>query len=71
MKNVRSAHVFDLKLLRKIYLLFSWGIYCKIHSFREISIGVKGNIVKKQFISFYVVFNSNALTLIKWHPPPK
>ena len=24
MKNVRSAHVFDLKLLRKIYLLFSW-----------------------------------------------
>ena len=37
MENVRSAHVFDLKLLKEFYLVF--GIYCKIHSFREISIG--------------------------------
>ena len=37
MKNVRNAHVFDLKLLKEFYLVF--GIYCKIRSFREISIG--------------------------------
>ena len=30
MKNVRSAHVFDLKLLKESYLEF--GIYYKIHS---------------------------------------
>ena len=30
MKNVRNAHVFDLKLLMEFYLVF--GIYCKIHS---------------------------------------
>ena len=37
MKSVRSVHVFDLKLLKEFYLVF--GIYCKIHSIREISIG--------------------------------
>ena len=37
MENIRSAHVSDLKLLKEFYLVF--GIYCKIHSFREISIG--------------------------------
>ena len=37
MENVRSAHVFDLKLLKEFYWVF--GIYCKINSFREISIG--------------------------------
>ena len=36
-ENVRSVHVFDLKLLKEFYLVF--GIYCKIHSIREISIG--------------------------------
>ena len=35
--GVRSAHVFDLKLLKEFYSVF--GIYCKIHSFREIFIG--------------------------------
>ena len=30
MKNVRSAHVFDLKLLKEFFLVF--GIYCNIHS---------------------------------------
>ena len=62
MKNVRSAHVFDLKLLKEFYLVFR--IYCKIHSFREISVG-EGKHRKKQFDSFYLVFNSYALTLIK------
>ena len=62
MKNVRSAHVFYLKLLNEFYLVF--GIYCKIHSFWEISIGKKKHH-KKQFDSFYLVFNSYALTLIK------
>ena len=37
MKNVRSAYVFDLKLLKDFYLVF--GIYYKTHSIREISIG--------------------------------
>ena len=68
MKNVRSAHVFDLKLLKEFYLVF--GIYCNINSFREISIG-EGKHRKKQFDSFSLVFNSYALTLIKWHPLPK
>ena len=62
MKNVRSAHVFDLKLLKEFYLVFR--IYCKIHSFRAISIG-EGKHREKQFDSFYLVFNSYALTLIK------
>ena len=44
MKNVRSAHVFDLKLLKKFYLVF--GIYYKIHSIRELSIG-EGKHLKK------------------------
>ena len=37
MKNICSAHVFDLKLLKDFYLVF--GIYYKIHSIRELSIG--------------------------------
>ena len=37
MEIVRSAHIFDLKLLKEFYLVFR--IYCKIYSFREISIG--------------------------------
>ena len=54
-KNFRSAHVFDLKLLKGFYLVF--GIYCKIHSIREISIA-KEKYHKKQFDSVYLVFNS-------------
>ena len=45
MKNVRSAHVFYLKLLKEFYLVF--GIYYKIHSIREISIG-EGKYHKKK-----------------------
>ena len=37
MENFHTAHVFNLKLVKEFYLVF--GIYCKIHSFREISIG--------------------------------
>ena len=37
MKNVRSAYVFDLKLLKAFYLVFR--IYYKTYSIREISIG--------------------------------
>ena len=37
LENVRSAHVFDLTLLKEFYSVF--GIYYKIHSFREIFIG--------------------------------
>ena len=44
MKNVGSAHVSDLKLLKGFYLAF--GIFCKIHSIREIS-QLKRNIIKK------------------------
>ena len=62
MKNVRSEHVFDLKLLKEFYLVF--GIYCNIHSMRKISIG-KGKHHKRQFDSVYLVFNSYASTLIK------
>ena len=82
MKNVRSAYVFDLKLLKDFYLVF--GIYYKTHSIREISIGEgkhkKNNnnnnsnpqkTKKTQFDLFYLVFNSYASTLIKWHPLPK
>ena len=61
-KNVGSAHVFDLKLLKEFYLVF--GIYYNIHSIREISIG-EGKYYKKQFDLFYLVFNSCASTLIK------
>ena len=53
MKNVRSAHVFDLKLLIKRNFIWClqepivqhtnrllvFGIYYKIHSIRELSIG--------------------------------
>ena len=62
MKNVRSAHVFYLKLLKN----FIWclGFNAKFIRFREISIG-EGKHRKKQFDSFYLVFNSYALTLIK------
>ena len=64
MKNVRSAHVFDFKLLKEFYLVF--GIYYKIHSIRELSIGEgKHHKKKKQFDLCYLVFNSYALTLIK------
>ena len=62
MKHVRSAHVFDLQLLKEFYLVF--GIYYKIQSIRKISIG-KGKYHKKQFGSFYFVFSSYTLTLIK------
>ena len=41
MRNIRSAHVFDLKLLKEFYLVL--GIYYKIHSIREISIGQRNN----------------------------
>ena len=70
MKNVRSAHVFDLKLLKDFYLVF--GIYYKIHSIRELPIGEgKYHFKKKQFDLFYLVFNSYASALIKQHPLPK
>ena len=55
MKNVRSAHVFDLKLLKESYLVL--GIYCNIHSIWEVSMS-KGKYHKKQFDLFYLVFNS-------------
>ena len=54
MKNIRSAHVFDIKSLKEFYLVF--GIYYK-NSFYS------GNIIKKQL--FYLVLNSYASTLIK------
>ena len=70
MKNVRGAHVFDLKLLKEFFYLV-FGVYNKnsfdsriIYRWREISL-------KKQFDLFYLVFDSYALTLIKWHPLPK
>ena len=44
MKNVRSAHVFYLKLSKEFYLVF--GIYYKIHSIRDLSIG-EGKYHKK------------------------
>ena len=62
MKYVRSAYVFDLKLLKEFYLVF-W-IYYKLHSIREISIGER-KYHKKQFYLFYLVFNSYASALIK------
>ena len=69
MKNVRNAHVFDLKLLKEFYLVF--GIYYKIHSIRELSIGEEKYHKKKQFDLFDLVFNSYASALIKRHPLPK
>ena len=70
MKNVRSAHVFDLKLSKEFYLVF--GIYYKIHSIRDLSIGEgKYHLKKKQFDLFYLVFNSYASALIKRHPLSK
>ena len=63
MKNIRSAYVFYLKLLKEFYLVF--GIYYKnsfhsgnIYRCREI-------ITKKKFDTFYLVFNSYASKLIK------
>ena len=44
MKNVLSAYVFYLKLLKEFYLVF--GIYYKTHSIREISIS-EGKYLKK------------------------
>ena len=69
MKNVRSAHVFDLKLSKEFYLVF--GIYYKIHSIRNLSIGEGKCHLKKQFDLFYFVFNSYASALIKRHPLSK
>ena len=69
MKNVRSAHVFDLKLSKEFYLVF--GIYYKIHSIRDLSIGEGKYHKKKQFDLFYLVFHSYASALIKRHPLPK
>ena len=63
MKNVRSAHVFVLKLLKEFYMAF--GSYYKIHSIREISIGEGKYHKKKQCDIFYLLFNSYASTLIK------
>ena len=62
MKNVRGAHVFDLKLLKEFYLVF--GIYIKNSFDSRTSIG-EGKYHKKQFDVFYLVFDSYALTLIK------
>ena len=50
MKNVRSAHVFVLKLLKEFYMAF--GSYYKIHSIREISIG-EGNYHKKNNLTYF------------------
>ena len=50
MKNVRSAHVFDLKLLTEFYLVF--GIYYKIHSIRELSLG-EGKYHKKKKLTYF------------------
>ena len=58
MKNVRSAHVFDIELLKAFYFVF--GIYYKIHSNRELSIG-EGKYHKNKFNSSYFVFKSYAL----------
>ena len=69
MKNVRSAHVFDLNLLKDFYLVF--GIYYKIHLIRELSIGEGKYHKKKQFDLLYLVFTSYASALIKRHPLPK
>ena len=62
MKNVRSAHGFDLKLLKEFYLVF--GIYYKNSFVTGISIG-EGKHHKKQFDSVYLMFISYASTLIK------
>ena len=43
MKNVRSAHVFE-------FLVF--GIYYKIHSIRELSIG-EGKYLKKNNLTYF------------------
>ena len=60
---------FWLKIIKEI--LFGVGIYYKILSIRELSIG-EGNIIKKkQFDLIYLVFNSYASALIKRHPLPK
>ena len=50
-KNVRSAHVFDLKLLRDFYLVF--GIYYKIHLIRELSIGEGKYHFKKKNLTHF------------------
>ena len=64
MKNVPSAHVSGFKLLKEFHLVF--GICYKIHSLQELSIN-EGEYHKKKnnFDSFYLVFNSYALTLVK------
>ena len=50
MKNVRSAHVFYLKLLKEFYLVL--GIYYKIHSIQELSIG-EGKYHKKNNLTYF------------------
>ena len=62
-KNVCSAHVFDLKLVKEFYLVFR--IYCKFHLLGE------GKYYKKQFDLFYLVFNSYASALIKQTSSPE
>ena len=51
MKNVRSAHVFDLKLSKEFYLVF--GIYYKIHSIRDLSIGEGKYHLKKNNLTYF------------------
>ena len=51
MKNVRSAHVFDLNLLKDFYLVF--GIYYKIHLIRELSIGEGKYHKKKNNLTYF------------------
>ena len=56
MKNIRSAHVFDIKSLREFYLVF--GIYYK-NSFYS------GNIIKKTIILLgaqLLCINTNQMT---------
>ena len=56
MKNVRNAHVFDLKLLKEFYLVF--GIYNKIHSIRDLSIG-EGKYHEKNNLTYFTWFSTH------------
>ena len=60
MKNVRGTHVFYLKLFKEFYFVF--GIYCKIHSIREISIG-KGKHHKKNNFAQYSLLGAQLLRI--------
>ena len=55
-ENVRNAHVFDLKLLKEFYLVF--GIYNKIHSIRDLSIG-EGKYHKKNNLTYFTWFSTH------------